>query len=208
MTSRSSRVPEDHAASKRVLFRNAVASAARRADALVAVSQRTADLLDDLVRPRTPVTVIHHGVDHHASALNGGDEAADRCSSSRSGWAATCANPPRRHHRATQDHAGLLRADEILCVQTKPWINPFPRPDLAGGAWSGDVGAPAPACPGDRDSDRRCLVLRVGAAPTTWPGARPVRCGSCNPVLRRGIRAARRRGTRTGGTPWSRVATA
>ena len=56
--------PEWHERSKAIFFRRALRRAARRADALVAVSRRTADRLRELYAPRAPVYVIPHGVDH------------------------------------------------------------------------------------------------------------------------------------------------
>jgi glycosyltransferase involved in cell wall biosynthesis len=56
--------PEWHHRTKVAFFRAAIRTSARRASALVAVSQATADLLDHLVRPKAPVHVIPHGLDH------------------------------------------------------------------------------------------------------------------------------------------------
>ena len=57
--------PQDHQRSKRLLFTRAVRHAARHADALICVSQATADALHELVRVEVPVHVVPHGVDHH-----------------------------------------------------------------------------------------------------------------------------------------------
>ena len=56
--------PEWHQRTKVAFFRSAIRTAAVRATALVAVSAATAQLLQDRVRPKAPVHVIHHGVDH------------------------------------------------------------------------------------------------------------------------------------------------
>ena len=56
--------PEWHERSKVVLFRRAIAVAARRADALVAVSETTARRLRDRFPEHVPIHVIPHGVDH------------------------------------------------------------------------------------------------------------------------------------------------
>jgi glycosyltransferase involved in cell wall biosynthesis len=56
--------PEWHERTKVAFFRAAIRTSARRAAALVAVSAATAALLEDRVRPRAPVHVIPHGVDH------------------------------------------------------------------------------------------------------------------------------------------------
>jgi glycosyltransferase involved in cell wall biosynthesis len=56
--------PEWHQRTKVAFFRAAIRTSARRAAALIAVSQATAYLLDQQVRPRAPVHVVPHGVDH------------------------------------------------------------------------------------------------------------------------------------------------
>jgi glycosyltransferase involved in cell wall biosynthesis len=56
--------PEWHQRTKVAFFRSAIRVSAARASALVAVSHATAGLLEDLARPRAPVHVIPHGVDH------------------------------------------------------------------------------------------------------------------------------------------------
>jgi glycosyltransferase involved in cell wall biosynthesis len=52
-----------HEPAKVAFFRRAIKVAARRADALIAVSQATGDRLQALLSPRAPVYVIPHGVD-------------------------------------------------------------------------------------------------------------------------------------------------
>ena len=56
--------PEWHHRSKVAFFRGAIRVAAARAAAIVAVSHATAERLQDRTRPRCPVYVIPHGVDH------------------------------------------------------------------------------------------------------------------------------------------------
>jgi glycosyltransferase involved in cell wall biosynthesis len=56
--------PEWHQRTKVAFFRAAIRTSARHAAALVAVSATTAALLEQRLRPRAPVHVIPHGVDH------------------------------------------------------------------------------------------------------------------------------------------------
>ena len=56
--------PEWHERTKVAVFRRAIRIAARRAAAIVCVSEHTAERLRDRVPPSCPVHVIHHGVDH------------------------------------------------------------------------------------------------------------------------------------------------
>lgn len=56
--------PEWHERSKVPVFRRAIRRAATLADALVCVSERTAELLRERIPPRGRVFVIPHGVDH------------------------------------------------------------------------------------------------------------------------------------------------
>ncbi|HUF32044.1 MAG TPA: glycosyltransferase family 1 protein [Acidimicrobiales bacterium] len=56
--------PEWHERSKVVYFRRMIRAAAHRADALICVSQRTADRLGEVLAPTAPVLVVPHGVDH------------------------------------------------------------------------------------------------------------------------------------------------
>ncbi|HTJ74423.1 MAG TPA: glycosyltransferase family 1 protein [Acidimicrobiales bacterium] len=56
--------PEWHERTKVAFFRSAIRTSARRAAALIAVSQATATRLAELVAPRVPVHVVPHGVDH------------------------------------------------------------------------------------------------------------------------------------------------
>jgi glycosyltransferase involved in cell wall biosynthesis len=74
--------PEWHERSKVVLFRRAIRVAARRAAALVCVSETTARELRSFCRVDAPVVVAHHGVDHARFSPDppapGGDAAALR----------------------------------------------------------------------------------------------------------------------------------
>ncbi|HVA03433.1 MAG TPA: glycosyltransferase family 1 protein [Acidimicrobiales bacterium] len=56
--------PEWHERSKVIVFRRAIRVAARRADAIVCVSHRTAQRLGELCAPTGRVFVVPHGVDH------------------------------------------------------------------------------------------------------------------------------------------------
>jgi glycosyltransferase involved in cell wall biosynthesis len=56
--------PERHQRSKVVVFRRAIERAAREADALVCVSERTRRRLLELVEVACPVVVAPHGIDH------------------------------------------------------------------------------------------------------------------------------------------------
>jgi len=70
--------PEWHERSKVPVFRRAIRRAADRADALVCVSERTAELLQERVRPHGRVFVVPHGVDHERfrpeESVSGSDE--------------------------------------------------------------------------------------------------------------------------------------
>lgn len=63
--------PEWHQRTKVAFFRSAILTAARRASALIAVSAATAALLDERARPKAPVHVVPHGVDHDRYRPNG-----------------------------------------------------------------------------------------------------------------------------------------
>lgn len=68
--------PEWHQRTKVAFFRAAIRTSARHAAALIAVSQATADLLAQRVRPRAPVHVVPHGVDHSRYCPDGAGDAA------------------------------------------------------------------------------------------------------------------------------------
>jgi glycosyltransferase involved in cell wall biosynthesis len=56
--------PEWHERAKVLYFRQMIRASARRASALVCVSEHTATRLREVLDPVVPVTVVHHGVDH------------------------------------------------------------------------------------------------------------------------------------------------
>ena len=56
--------PETHSRAKRELFTRAIRLASRHADALICVSNTTADQLGEFTPARAPIHVIPHGVDH------------------------------------------------------------------------------------------------------------------------------------------------
>jgi len=56
--------PEWHERTKIPVFRRAIRTAARRAAAIICVSEHTADRLHARVPTSCPVHVVHHGVDH------------------------------------------------------------------------------------------------------------------------------------------------
>ena len=66
--------PESHTAAKRRLFRDAIARAAQRADALVCISQTTAHLLRATVPVQAPIHIVPHGVDHQRFTATPGPE--------------------------------------------------------------------------------------------------------------------------------------
>ncbi len=70
--------PEWHERSKVLLFRRAIAHAARHADALICVSEATATRLQELCDVRAPLFVAPHGVDHHRFTPEEPEEGGDR----------------------------------------------------------------------------------------------------------------------------------
>jgi glycosyltransferase involved in cell wall biosynthesis len=56
--------PQDHSLEKRTLFTRAIGKAASAADALICVSERTAQALHAFVNVSAPVFVAPHGIDH------------------------------------------------------------------------------------------------------------------------------------------------
>ena len=77
--------PEWHQRTKVAFFRSSIRISARRAAALLAVSATTANLLQDLVRPRAPVHVIPHGVDHARFRPEAPSDEEDEAARARSG---------------------------------------------------------------------------------------------------------------------------
>jgi len=69
--------PEWHESKKTVILGTAIRLAARRAAALVCVSDRTAARLDSLVTARSPIVVAPHGVDHQRYRATEADPGAD-----------------------------------------------------------------------------------------------------------------------------------
>ena len=65
--------PEWHEASKVAFFTRMIRASAGRADAIVSVSERTADRLRALVDPEAPVLAIPHGVDHRRFTVEAPD---------------------------------------------------------------------------------------------------------------------------------------
>jgi len=68
--------PELHERSKVALFTRAIRIAARKADAIICVSEQTAARLDSLLAPDCPVFVVRHGIDGDLFTADG-DEVAD-----------------------------------------------------------------------------------------------------------------------------------
>ena len=68
--------PEWHQRTKVAFFRSAIRTSARHAAALIAVSATTATMLEHRIRPRAPVHVIPHGVDHSRYCPDGRDDGA------------------------------------------------------------------------------------------------------------------------------------
>ena len=77
--------PEWHQRTKVAFFTAAIRTSARRAAALIAVSAATAALLEERVRPRMPVHVVPHGVDH--TRFRADDPGDDDAALARSGLA-------------------------------------------------------------------------------------------------------------------------
>lgn len=100
--------PEHHERTKVPVFRAMIRLSARRADALVCVSDRTASRLRELLDVKGRVEVIPHGVDHERFNP-GGDEAADLAA-----LAAIGVHPPYLAYLGTieprKNVPGLVRA--------------------------------------------------------------------------------------------------
>lgn len=112
--------PELHERSKVPYFRAMTRLAARRAAALVCVSQATADRLDGLLHPRVPVVVAPHGIDTdrfrpvgHPAVDDGADAAVLSALGVRPPFVAFVGTlEPRKNV------AGLVRAAERLPAGT------------------------------------------------------------------------------------------
>ena len=100
--------PEWHERSKVLVFRRMIRQSAKRADALVCVSDRTAARLRELVDVKGRVVVVPHGVDHYRFTPDG-DPAADLAALRLFG-----VRPPYVVHLGTieprKNVAGLVRA--------------------------------------------------------------------------------------------------
>lgn len=127
--------PDEHDLAKRVLFRRATRHAARHAEALVCVSDRTARELAQHVRVDVPVHVIAHGIDHDrfrptTPTIDG----ADRALMQTLGIVR-----PFILHLGTieprKNVENLLRAYELLCGDGLIDVDLV----LAGGAWRGQL---------------------------------------------------------------------
>jgi len=68
--------PEWHERAKVPFFRRMIRASARRADAIICVSEFTATRFREILDPRAPVAVAHHGVDHTRFRADG-DERDD-----------------------------------------------------------------------------------------------------------------------------------
>jgi glycosyltransferase involved in cell wall biosynthesis len=68
--------PEWHETAKVIFFRRMIGAAAKRAGAIVAVSEYTARRTSDILRPTAPVLSVPHGVDHANFHPSGYSDAA------------------------------------------------------------------------------------------------------------------------------------
>ncbi len=155
--------PADHTTAKRLLFRNAIERAAKHADALIAVSQRTADLLASTIKVRVPVHVIPHGIDHERFHTS-----TDELTDSADRDALDLAGVPERYllHLGTieprKNVEGLLRAYEHLLRE-----RPFDPPALvlAGSAWPGVWEGLQPLVAEIENRWRGSQIVRLGEVP-------------------------------------------
>jgi len=69
--------PEWHEPAKVRFFRRAIAVAARRAAVVICPSEATAERFAELCRPRAPVMVAHHGIDHGRFSVREPEPGAD-----------------------------------------------------------------------------------------------------------------------------------
>jgi glycosyltransferase involved in cell wall biosynthesis len=152
--------PDDHSRSKRLLFANAIKRAAKHADALIAVSQSTADALHSLINVRVPVHVIPHGIDHdrfHTST--------DDVLIAKDGELLSRAGVPERFilHLGTieprKNVHGLLRAYDQL-LSERP--NDPPALVLAGSAWTGVWERYEPLARDIEQRHRGSRIIRLG----------------------------------------------
>lgn len=127
--------PDEHDEAKRLVFRRAIRYAARHADALVCVSDRTARELNEHVRVDVPVSVISHGIDHRRFAPPTADTQHNDTALLRS----LALERPFVLFLGTisprKNVANLLRAYELLCRDGLRDIDLV----LAGGAWPGQL---------------------------------------------------------------------
>ncbi len=156
--------PEWHQRTKIAFFRAAIRTSARRAAALVAVSAATAALLDELVRPRVPVHVIPHGVDH--SRFRPDDPGDDEAARARAG-----VSPPYVAFLGTleprKDVPTLVRAFDRL-AGSRPGLSLV----LAGArGWGADAVEQAVAGAAYRDRIRLLGYLAESDMPAVLRGA-------------------------------------
>jgi glycosyltransferase involved in cell wall biosynthesis len=155
--------PAEHRAAKRLLFTNAIERAAKHADALIAVSQTTADVLNSLIQVRVPVHVIPHGIDHDRFRMSTDDvtDANDRIAVAEFGV-------PERFflHLGTieprKNIQGLLRAYERF-LRARP-VDP-PALVLAGSSWPGVWERLQPLAAAIEKEHSGSLVVRLGEVP-------------------------------------------
>jgi glycosyltransferase involved in cell wall biosynthesis len=159
--------PGDHSSSKRVLFRHAIKQAVTRSDAVIAVSQTTADVLTSLLRVRVPVHVIPHGIDHgrFRTYTNELESVRERELLTQHGVEGNFilhlgTIEPRKNLE------GLLRAYEALGQKSTA---PQPTLVLAGSAWPGEWERLEPLAKrlGDMssNSNQRVRIVRLGEVP-------------------------------------------
>jgi glycosyltransferase involved in cell wall biosynthesis len=168
--------PEWHQPAKVAFFRGAIRVASARADAIVAVSRATADRLEARSRPRAPVHVIPHGVDHDRfrPAVSADESAADEAARARLGI-----GPGRRYVafvgtlEPRKDVPSLVRAFDLIAPG-----HPDVTLVLAGNrGWGGAAVDSAVAAARTRDrivvtgyvTDAENVALLRGAAAVAYP---------------------------------------
>jgi glycosyltransferase involved in cell wall biosynthesis len=154
--------PQDHTASKRLLFRSAIKQAVTRSDSVIAVSQTTADVLTSLLKVRVPVHVIPHGIDLERFRMYTDEIEAGR---ERELLAKFGVEGSYFLHLGTieprKNVEGLLRAYESLCTDS-------PTPPslvLAGSAWPGEWERLEPLARQITHRFSAARVLRLGEVP-------------------------------------------